>query len=63
MALSDALILEFQQILKEEFGFEISKKETTAIANGMVSYFDLLAQLNHQSKNNEYEPKNKQFFK
>jgi hypothetical protein len=64
MPLSDAIILEFQQILKEEFGCDVSKKITVAIANGMVGYFDLLAQLNHQieeKEDNEYESNDKFF--
>lgn len=45
MTLSDALILEFQQILKEEFGLDVVKQEATAMAGGLVGYFDLLKQL------------------
>jgi hypothetical protein len=48
MALSEAMVLEFEKILKEEFDLEIPKSDSVAIANGLTDYFDLLAQLNHQ---------------
>ncbi|HCB56143.1 hypothetical protein A2239_01825 [Candidatus Uhrbacteria bacterium RIFOXYA2_FULL_40_9] len=57
MALSDVRIAEFQQILKEEFGLEIERADASAIANGLTGYFDLLARLNHQMKN-DYDKAN-----
>ena len=43
--ISEKLILEFQKIVKDEYGREVSIAEASEIANGLVGYFDLLAKL------------------
>ena len=44
-------VLELQQIIKEDYDREISFSEISEIANSLVGYFDLLAKLYHQKKN------------
>jgi hypothetical protein len=48
MIVSKERIEELQNIIREDYGREISFSQASSIANDMVSYFDLLAQLNHQ---------------
>jgi hypothetical protein len=45
MVVSKELILELLQIIKEEYGREVSFREASEIANGTVGYFDLLAKM------------------
>jgi len=45
---SQKLILELQQIIKEEYGKELSISDVSEIANGMVGYFNLLAKIHHR---------------
>lgn len=49
MAVSKDLILELQQIIKEEYNKELSISEVSEIANGLVGYFDLLAKMNYEA--------------
>lgn len=42
---SEAKVLELQKIIKEDYGKEVSLKEASEIANGLVGYFDLLAKM------------------
>ncbi len=49
MAVSNDLILELQQIIKDEYGRETSLVEVSEIANGLVGYFDLLAKMYHEA--------------
>ena len=49
MAVSNKLILELQQIIKEEYGKDLSLAEVSQIANGLVGYFDLLVKMNHEN--------------
>ena len=51
MAVSKELILELQQIIKEEYSKEVSFEEASEIGNGLVGYFDLLARLDYENKN------------
>ena len=43
--LSKESIIEFQLIVKEEFGEDLSFQEAFEIANGLVDYFSLLKEL------------------
>lgn len=43
--LSKESIIEFQLIVKEEFGEDLSFQEASEIANGLVDYFSLLKEL------------------
>jgi hypothetical protein len=49
MAVSEERILELQQIIKEEYGEEVSFAKASEIANGLVGYFDLLAKMHHEN--------------
>ncbi len=40
-------IAEFQAALREEYGKDIPLNEAESVLNGLVSYFDVLARLNH----------------
>lgn len=53
MAISKALILELQTIIKEDYEMELDLHQASHIANNLVGYFDLLAKMHHQ--HNEYE--------
>lgn len=49
MIVSNKLILELQQIIKEEYGKDLSLDDVSQVANGLVGYFDLLAKMNHEN--------------
>ena len=44
-------ITEFQEALKEEYGKDVGSEEASVILNDLVSYFDLLAKINHRIQN------------
>ena len=50
---SEKRILELQQIIKEEYGRDVTFSEVSEIANGLVGYFDLLAKVDWESKKEE----------
>lgn len=50
MTISEATIQELRQILKEDYGKEITQTEASEIAYTLVGYFDLLAKIYHQMK-------------
>lgn len=54
MAISEATIQELKQILKEDYGKEVTQAEASKIAYTLVGYFDLLAKIYHRgaTKNN-----------
>jgi len=62
MAISEATIKEIQQILKEDYGKDITYAEASEITRTLVGYFDLLAKIYHREKTeNNYDdnkPKN-----
>jgi len=47
--LSTQTIGELKTIVLEEYGRDLSLEETTDLAKGLVSYFDLLAEVHHRS--------------
>lgn len=53
MAISEATIQEFQRILREDYGRDLTLAETSEIICTFVGYFDLLAKINF--KNQKYE--------
>ena len=53
MAVSKALILELQTIIREDYEKELDFQQASLIANNMVGYFDLLAKFHHRQ--NEHE--------
>ena len=46
--LSEQTLLELGQILKEEYGVEISPQNVSEMGHSLVGYFDLLAKINHR---------------
>lgn len=50
---SKEIILEFQQIIKEEYDREVSFTEAADIARNLVGYFDLLAKIKARDRNSE----------
>jgi len=55
---SQQLLNELQEIIKEEYGQDLDMDKISQIGNGLVGYFDLLAKMNHennQNNENEYE--------
>jgi hypothetical protein len=60
--LSQERIDELRQILKEDFGREVSQADASDIAYTLVGYYDLLAKIYHREKtenkndnNNEHD--------
>ena len=54
--LSEQTILELRQILKDEYGRELTPAETSEVAYTIVGYFTSLAKMERKiSKDNEYE--------
>ncbi len=47
---SKALTEKFREIVREEFGKNISLEEAEQILGQMTGYFDLLAQVHHKSQ-------------
>jgi len=45
-------IIEFQEALKEEYNKNVDFQEASVMLNDLVSYFDLLAKINHSMQNN-----------
>jgi len=45
--LSKEIISEFQEVLKEEYGRNVTFQEASSILCGLVAYFDTLAKINH----------------
>jgi hypothetical protein len=55
---SQQLLNELKEIIKEEYGRDLEIGKVSQIGNGLVGYFDLLAKMNHtdnQHNENEYE--------
>jgi len=42
---------QLQEIIREDYGAEISLEKTAELASGLISYFDLLASIHHRSSN------------
>lgn len=60
MAISEATIREMQQILKEDYGKDLTLGEVAEITKNLVGYFDLLARIHYREKNkNDYDEKNR----
>jgi len=56
---SEKLLKEFRQLLKVDFGKDLNRQELVEIANNLVSYFDLLAKINHREKIKNYANRRK----
>lgn len=50
--LSKKLLDELELILKEEFNLVMSRKDLEKFARNLVGYFDLLAKLSNENKQN-----------
>ncbi len=50
MQLSKETIEELQKILKEDYGKNLSMSEASEVANTLVAYFDLLAEIYYRTK-------------
>ena len=48
---SEKIIKELQEIIKEEYGREVTLIQASEIGNGLVSLYDLLAKIYHEDKN------------
>lgn len=46
--IQDSTIKEFQQLLLEEYGRNVSLEEAREILIGMVAYYDLLAKIDYR---------------
>ncbi len=55
MPISNQLVQELKQILKEEYEQEFEIKDVSAIATDLVDYYDTLAQIFHKIKQEEKE--------
>jgi hypothetical protein len=53
MQLSEELVEELKNIIKEDYGKDLDNKSVTEIAYSLVGYFDLLAKIYHQTKSYE----------
>ncbi len=51
------LIEELQQIVKEEYGLELTMDNTYELGSSLVEYFGILAKNCHKSPHNKYENK------
>jgi hypothetical protein len=50
MPISQETIEELRQILKEEYGRDVSEADASEIAHTLVGYYDLLAKIYHREK-------------
>jgi hypothetical protein len=53
MILSQQLLDELREIIKEEYGQDLEMKKISQIGNSLVGYFDLLAKINHRDEQDE----------
>ncbi len=47
--ISDKTFKKFQEVVKQEYGKDLTDAEAREILTGMTSYFDLLAKIHHRS--------------
>lgn len=55
---SQKLLNELKDIIREEYGQDLEMEKVSQIGNGIVGYFDLLAKMHHennQTNENKYE--------
>jgi len=46
--ISQTLVAEFQQAIQNEYGRDISLKDSAEILTDLISYYDLLAKIHHK---------------
>ncbi len=49
--ITEQTVKDFQEAIKAEYGIQLDTTEANAVLENWVSYFDLLAKINHRSKN------------
>lgn len=49
---SQQLLEELKEIIKEEYGPDLEMEKISQIGNGLVDYFDLLAKIHHKNNQN-----------
>jgi hypothetical protein len=47
--ISDKTFKKFQEVVKQEYGKDLTDTEAREILTGMTKYFDLLAKIHHRS--------------
>ena len=50
--ISEELIIELQEIIKSQYGVNLSFEETARIGDDLVEAFDVMAQISFRSKHN-----------
>jgi len=55
MAISDETIQEFRDVVKEEYGAEMTWKESTEIVHGLTGFFDVLYQIDRRENPEKYK--------
>ena len=51
--ISEKLIIELQEIIKSQYGVELSFEETARIGDDLVEAFDVMAQINFREKHDK----------
>ncbi len=54
MTISEATIREFQQVVKEDYGKELTLPQASEILATLVGYFELLNRIDARKNENEY---------
>lgn len=57
MILSDKTVKEFRRIFREEYGVEWTRQEAHEAAHNLVSYFELLIEMDRENKKADKEKK------
>jgi hypothetical protein len=50
--ISEQTVKDFQEVVKAEYGIQLDTIEAHSVLENWVSYFDLLAKINHREKTN-----------
>ena len=53
--LSEKLVLEFQKVIKEDYGREVTLAEAREIGQTLTDYYDLLGKIHHRMKTEGYD--------
>jgi hypothetical protein len=53
VAISNATITKFQEVINEEFGVLLDEKNAREILANWVGYFDMLAKIDHREKSKD----------
>jgi len=58
MAITDKTIQEFRDVVKEEYGTEMSREEASETLSQLVGYFNLLHKIDTRKNSEKYEQRN-----